>query len=121
MPKRILVVGHCDVDGPRLVKEVSAQCRGAEVLRVNSDGALRKQCEQGADLLLVNREPVGFNGMGVDIVKTVRAEHPDQKVMLVSDRPEAQEEAVAAGALPGFGKGDLGSPKFSQTLEKALA
>ena len=34
--------------------------------------------------------------------------------MLVSDRPDAQDAAVALGAVRGFGKADLGVP---ETLE----
>jgi hypothetical protein len=120
MAKRILLVGHCNVDGPRLQQEVSSLVRGAEVVRVNSDADLRQQCDQGADLLLVNREPLGFQDSGLDLVKQVRGEYPGSKCILVSDYADAQEQAEAAGALPGFGKSDIGSPKFSDTVQRAL-
>src|SRR4051812_38942788 len=105
MSKRILLVGHCGVDGPRLQREIAARVRTAEAVRINSMENLHEACDEGADLLLVNREPVGFSPlMGVDLIRELKEEYPDQKVMLVSDFPEAQEEATAAGALPGFGK-----------------
>ena len=95
--------------------------RSAEGVRVNCMEDLHDACDEGADLLLVNREPVGFSPlMGLDLIRELKEEYPDQKVMLVSDFPEAQEEATAAGALPGFGKADLGSPKFEKTIEQAL-
>lgn len=121
MSRRILLVGHCNVDGPMLQEKVSSLIKGAEVLRVNSDEDLWRQCDEGADLLLVNREPVGFEEGGIDIVRQVCDEYPDCKCILVSDYPDAQQQATAAGALPGFGKGDMNSPKFSQTLKQALA
>jgi hypothetical protein len=40
--------------------------------------------------------------------------------MLVSDYPDAQDEAAGAGALPGFGKADIGSPKLTETVRKAI-
>ena len=121
MSKRILLVGHCGVDGPWLQEEVSSLLKGAEVVRVNSEDDLRQHCDQGADLLLVNREPVGFESTGVDIVEKVCADYPGCKCMLVSDLADAQKQATEAGALPGFGKSDVGSPKFSETLNQALA
>ena len=82
---------------------------------------LQAACAEGADLLLVNREPVGFVPlMGVDIIRELRKQYPDQKAILVSDFEEAQEEAAEAGALPGFGKADIDSPKFIRAIQSAL-
>jgi hypothetical protein len=41
-------------------------------------------------------------------------------MMLVSNYADAQADAVKAGALPGFGKRELGSPKVVQLLKEAL-
>ena len=120
-PKRILIVGHCGVDGPRLQSEVSACVAGAEVLRINSEADLERACDAGADLLLVNREPVGFEGTsGLDIIRKVCGGRPARRAMLVSDYADAQEQAVAAGAVEGFGKRDMGSPKLADTVLRAL-
>ena len=122
MSQTIVLVGHCGIDGPRLQSVVSQCLKGCEVVRVNEQGDLEAACEQGADLLLVNREPVGFEGTeGLELIRGVRQRYPDQKVMLVSDFPEAQQEAIAAGALPGFGKRDIDSPKLEQSIRQALA
>ena len=121
MPHRILLVGHCGVDGPRLQQEIQTILQPCEVVRVNEEGKLRSACEEGADLLLVNREPLGFSPlMGVDVIRQLHEEYPDQKAILVSDHADAQQEAAAAGALPGFGKADIDSPKFAETLRSAL-
>ena len=121
MSKRILLVGHCGVDGPRLKDELSRALPGVEVERINSDDDLRRTVGEGADLLLVNREPVGFEGEGLDLIKQVKGEHPDCKVMLVSDYPEAQQEAQQAGAMKGFGKSEMGSPALAEHVKQALA
>ena len=41
--------------------------------------------------------------------------------MLVSNYPEAQAQAVALGALPGFGKADLGKSRARDALAPILA
>jgi hypothetical protein len=41
-------------------------------------------------------------------------------MMLVSNYADAQQAAVAAGALPGFGKRELGTPRVSQLIRDAL-
>ena len=122
MSKRILLVGHCGVDGPRMQREIANFLDEADVLRINSDEDLRQAVGEGADLLLINREPIGFEPkMGRDLVRELHKSYPDTKLMLVSDYDDAQEEAEEAGALPGFGKSIVGTPKFEQTVTQALA
>jgi DNA-binding NarL/FixJ family response regulator len=120
MPHSVILVGHCGVDGPRLQREISARIPDTDVIRVNSTADLKRYLEQEADLFLVNREPVGFDEDGLDIIRDIRGEHPDAKVMLVSDYPDAQEAAVQAGALPGFGKSEMGSESLTDTVRQAL-
>ena len=121
MSKRILLVGHCGVDGPRLKSEIAQFLTDAEIDRINSDADLRRACDEGADLLLINREPLGFEPkLGQDLIRELHNKYPGQKLILVRDYEEAQDEATQAGALPGFGKGDIGSPKFENTVREAL-
>jgi DNA-binding NarL/FixJ family response regulator len=121
MSKRILLVGHCGVDGPRLKDELSSGLSSVVVDRINSDADLRQACEEGAELLLVNREPVGFDEEGLALIKQVKTDYPDCKVMLVSDYEDAQQQAVKAGAVKGFGKSEMGSPQLIQHVKQALA
>jgi DNA-binding NtrC family response regulator len=121
MPDRILLVGHCEMDGPRLKDELSRAMPSAKVERINSDADLRTAVGEGEALLLINREPVGFDGEGLDLIKRVKGDHPECKVMLVSDRPDAQRAAERAGALKGFGKSEMGSPSLVEHVKKALA
>src|SRR5687768_1468614 len=103
MSNRILLVGHCGVDGPRLKDELSKAIPSATVERINSDADLRAALQkQGEALLLVNREPIGFDGEGLDLIKQVKADHPKAKSMLVSDQDDAQREAERAGAVKGI-------------------
>ena len=120
MAKRILLVGHCGIDGPRLKDELTRALPGADVEQVNGEDELRRAVEQGADLLLVNREPVGFDSEGVDVIRKLKQLNPDCKVMLVSDRNDAQQQAKGVGALAGFGKSEMGSPGLAQHVKQAL-
>jgi CheY-like chemotaxis protein len=74
------------------------------------------------DLILFNRQlDYGFDSdQGVDVIRSLRLSHPNAKMMLVSNYPEAQQEALAAGALPGFGKRELGSARVTELLRNAL-
>lgn len=120
MSKRIVLVGHCGIDGPRLEEELSRALPETSIERVNSEEELRRVVGDGAELLLVNREPVGFDTEGLEIIRQVKKLRPECKVMLVSDRDDAQAQAAAAGALPGFGKSEMGSPRLTKHVEQAL-
>ena len=118
----IVLVGHCGFDAPRLEREIGRCCPSFEVLAINSDEELDEIVEREPDLLLVNRQlPYGFETEeGVELISELHKEHPELKMMLVSDRPDAQEEAREAGALAGFGKADLGSDRMAAALREAL-
>ena len=119
MSKRILLVGHCGVDGPRMQQEIVGFMSDADVRRVNSDTDLDDA--RAGDVLLINREPLGFEPrQGPDLVRELHRKCPGAKLILVSDYEDAQQEASQAGALPGFGKSDLGSSKFEQAIRQAL-
>ena len=122
MSQRIVLVGHCGVDAPRLEAEVSKILPRADVISVNSEEQLAEVCDEGADLLLINRQlPYGFESEeGVELMQEIQQMHPDVKMILVSDRPDAQEQAKKLGAVDGFGKADLGSGKIASVLQEAL-
>ena len=51
-----------------------------------------------------------FLNYQLDLIKQVKSLNPDCKVMLVSDYEDAQDQAVANGAVRGFGKSTLEDP-----------
>jgi two-component system chemotaxis response regulator CheY len=122
MPKTIALVGHCGVDAPQLASEITSAV-GAKVLSCADEEELEEVADSGVDLLLLNRElPFGFDDEeGIDVIRRLHERHPHLKMMLVSDHADAQEEAVANGALPGFGKGEIGTPRVAQVLKDALS
>ena len=123
MSKKVVLVGHCGPDSSFLRMAVSSAQKGLSVVSADDEQSLRQAIEQGADLLLVNRVlDYGFEEIsGAAVIRRLRAEQPGLKMMLVSNYAEAQAEAVAAGALPGFGKREVGSSRVAEMLRQALA
>ena len=121
--KTVALVGHCGPDSSFLRMAVSGAAPGAKVLMADSEKELDDVLEQSPDLLLFNRVmEVGFDEReGINLIKRVKQSHPAQKMLMVSNYAETQEAAEAAGAVPGFGKRDIGSAKAKQRLVEALA
>ena len=101
---------------------VKKAVEGAEIKSADDSAELHKALVDGVDLILFNRElGYGFEpDTGVETIKALRQTHGHVPMMLVSNYPDAQQAAVAAGAMPGFGKRELGSPKVAEMLRGAL-
>jgi two-component system chemotaxis response regulator CheY len=122
MPKKVALVGHCGPDSSYLRMTVGAIDRDTQVVMADDDHSLSKIVSEGVNLLLFNRVlDFGFDEHeGIAMIRKLHKHNPKLKMMLISNYPEAQAAAVAAGALPGFGKRDLGSPRVKQMLRDAL-
>ena len=122
MSKRIALVGHCGPDSSYLRMAITTAVKGAQVTMADDQTELQRIVDEGADLLLFNREmPMGFDdNEGVPLIRRFKASHPQLKVMLISNYPDAQAAAVQAGALPGFGKREIGTPRVTELLREAL-
>ena len=120
MPKKVALVGHCGPDSSYLRLAITRSIKDAKVLMADDDSELSKVLEDGVDLILFNRElGYGFSEtQGVKYIAKLRG--GATKMMLVSNYPEAQQAAVAAGALPGFGKRELGTPRVTELLKAAV-
>jgi hypothetical protein len=120
--KRVALVGHCGPDGSYLRSAVIGSVRGTSVLMIDEAARLEKALNDGVDLILMNRQlDWGFDTEeGVELIRKLRLSHPNVKFMLVSIYSEAQQEEIAAGALPGFGKREIGTPRVAELLKSAL-
>src|SRR3954452_20107090 len=104
--KKILSVGQCNMNHGRIYSVLKGL--GAEVTRAHTAADALKCLKGGSySLVLVNRVFDADGDSGLELIKRVKAEVPEQPVMLVSNYADAQAEAQAAGALPGFGKAAL--------------
>jgi hypothetical protein len=121
--KRIALVGHCGFDSGSLQRFASEAAPAAEVVRVNDQQGL-DQVAAGDTLLLVNRVLDGrfdAGGSGIDLIASLAKADDAPPAMLISNYAESQKEAEAAGALPGFGKSDVGNSETKQRVADAIA
>ena len=120
--KRVGLVGHCSPDSSHLTMAVTSAVPNAKVIRVTDDQGVEKLLKDGIDLLLVNRkmEPGYAADIGTDYIRRLREKHPNVKMMLISNFPDAIQESVEVGALPGFGKSELLTQATKQKLQDAL-
>src|SRR3954454_17767946 len=118
---KVLLVGHCGPDSSYMRMVVRSADPTAQVIMADDQRELRAALDGGVDLILFNRElGYGFEEeLGVDVIKYLKPNYPSLKMMLVSNYSEAQEEAVAAGALLGFGKREIGSRRVVDLLRSA--
>ena len=121
--KKVVLVGHCGPDSSYLVMSVKSAIPGAAVVSVEDEADLQRVLNEGADLILMNRQlDYGFaESLGADLIARIHRTHPRTRLMLVSNYEDAQSAAIANGALPGFGKRELGSPRVKKLLADALS
>lgn len=115
--KKVALVGHCGPDSFLLVNAIRSAVPGAEVIKNTEEKDL---WESGAELLLVNRVLDGFysDEKGLRIVE--EAASKGVPAMIISNYTQAQEAAIAAGGVTGFGKTDVRSDKARTAIRSAL-
>ena len=112
----IALVGHCRPDSFAMRSALGRYAPRAVFVDVNDSAALAAQ--SGASALLVNRVLDGRfgTGNGIELIGSL-PEEQRRRATLVSNLPDAQAEAVALGAVPGFGKSEMYSDKAKDTIE----
>jgi two-component system chemotaxis response regulator CheY len=102
-----------------LEREFSAMVNAVDTF----DEAIEELRLQPYALVLVNRVSDLDGSSGLELIRSLKkdAALEDLPVMLVSDRADAQQAAVALGALPGFGKAELRQPRAREAVERALS
>lgn len=116
---RILLVGHCGFDASNLRAAIGAAVDVPVSEALHADDATAA----GPDtLLLINRQlGYGFGVQdGVELIRRLAQNPQPPAMMLVSNYADAQQAAVEAGALPGFGKAELGTAVPAQRLREAV-
>lgn len=122
MGKKVVLVGHCGADSSYLKLSVRQADPEADAVIAHSAEELKQHLDAGVELVLFNRQlDYGFSSYeGVDVIRDIRKSHPNAKLMMITNYPEAQAAAIAAGALPGFGKRELGSQRVKDLLKQTL-
>lgn len=118
---RILDIGQCGFDGPRM-EALWRQKLDATVDRCDT-GTDAVKCLNHAhyDIVLVNRILAKDGSSGLEVIRNLLATGTKTPIMLVSDHPEAQDEAVALGAVRGFGKARLGQQSTLDLVQQTIS
>lgn len=122
MPTTVLSIGQCRPDSAAIQHYLQSTF-GAEVITADTAAASLKLLQtRNFDLVLINRVLDADGSSGMDILKAIRLNEAwdTLPVMLVSNYPEWQQAAVAAGALPGFGKAELNRRETKEKLGAVL-
>ncbi|MFW5682362.1 MAG: hypothetical protein ACOC1G_05095 [Phycisphaeraceae bacterium] len=119
---RVVLVGHCGADSGMLRHAIEKALPHCEVTHADRAKELESKAD-ASSLLLVNRVLPGGLGesSGIDLIRKLQQrDAPDRPAaMLISNYEDAQRQAEAAGALPGFGKAELGQPETVEKLRRA--
>jgi len=117
---KVLSVGQCDMDH-RLLSGFLTRRFKAQVERADGLADALGLLEKGDyHLVLVNRMLDMDYSPGLDVIRSLKAADDPRvsgvPVMMVSNYPDAQQEAVAAGAEKGFGKAELDREETAERL-----
>jgi two-component system chemotaxis response regulator CheY len=120
--KRVLSVGQCGADHWALTRALEPTFQAEVVPAATAGEALEQLRLGGFALVLVNRVFDLDGASGVEFIRQLQSagDVPRVPIMLVSNYEEAQQEALAAGAVPGFGKAALAHPQTTALLRKIL-
>ncbi|MGC8541661.1 MAG: response regulator [Phycisphaerae bacterium] len=120
MGVRILDVGQCGFDHAAIT-DFLEHIVSAHVDAANTAQEAEKLLQQNQyNLVLVNRILDRDHSSGIDLIKHLRQNPNCPPLMLVSNLPDAQAKAVAAGALQGFGKATIHLPQVAEHLRAVL-
>lgn len=122
LAKSVLAIGNCSYDHGKLRAAICEHFDAEVHAASHADEALSLLGEQSFDLVLVNRVLEVDRSSGIDLIRRIKGDPQlgDPPVMLVSNFADAQEQAVEAGAKPGFGKKALSSPETIAKLRPHL-
>jgi CheY-like chemotaxis protein len=119
--RRVLSIGQCGADHAGISSALKA-CHAEVIAADTAEEGLDRLRRKDIDLVLVNRVLDANGASGLEVIRQVKSD-PELSaipVMLVSNRNEAQGEAIQAGAMPGFGKAALGQPHMLQLVQAVL-
>jgi CheY-like chemotaxis protein len=120
MPPRVLDVGQCGFDHSAIA-DLLEKLSGAQVDNADSAEEAQELVEQNKyHLILINRILDADGSSGIELIRKLRNRPGCPPVMLVSNHPDAQLQAIAAGAVEGFGKAAIHLPQTAEHLEQVL-
>jgi len=122
MSKLVLDVGNCGPDHSAIKRLVEGNFNAQVHQAHGPEDTMAMLLAHNYSLVLVNRKLDQDYSDGLEIIKQIKArpEYQDLPVMLITNYPEHQDLAVAAGAKLGFGKLQFGLPETREKLRAVL-
>lgn len=114
---KVVLVGHCGPDSHLLKRAVADAVQGAAIVMNTEEKSL---WNSSANLLLINRVLDGWYSDDSGLRLIAEAKKRGVPALLISNYPEAQAAAVAAGGAPGFGKSEARTDKATRAIRGAL-
>ena len=120
--KKVLDVGQCQSDHASIRRLIEGNFSAHVVQAHDAFDAIERLRAEKFDLVLVNRKLDADYSDGLEIVKQIKTDPTlaSIRVMLLTNYPEHQQQAMAAGAEPGFGKAQFGQAETHERLKKIL-
>ena len=122
MPKRVLDVGQCGPDHSA-IRNYLTRNFACEIVQVDDGAAALAELKAGQfDLVLVNRKLDVDYSDGIDVISTLKEDPSTASVpvMLITNYPDHQDAAIAAGGIRGFGKLEFGKQETRDMLAAIL-
>ncbi|MFM2014325.1 MAG: hypothetical protein RLZZ396_3109 [Planctomycetota bacterium] len=120
--KTVLDVGNCGPDHSALSGMLRKHF-DVEILKADQlSDTLALLQQQPVDLILINRKLDVDYSDGIEILHVLKKSdaYRDIPVMLITNYAEHQQQAIAAGAILGFGKLEINAPETLKRLEAVL-
>jgi CheY-like chemotaxis protein len=120
--RRVLDVGNCAMDHGNLHAMLS-QHFDVEIDQVHSaESAQTSLASKDYDLVTINRVFDQDGSYGIDLIKIIKAnpKYASIPVMMITNFPDHQAQAIQAGAIPGFGKKNIRDPSTVELLRPYL-
>lgn len=120
--KKVLSVGQCGFDHGTISRLLESEFDVQVTAADTHDAAMDLIGQVDFSLVLINRILDMDGTAGQTVLESIRSSDAatSPPVMLVSNFDDAQETAVKAGALRGFGKSDLATGKATEVIADVL-
>lgn len=120
---RVLDVGNCGHDHGQITNMLQRNFGAITAVADTAAETFERLSREQFDLVLVNRKLDHDYSDGIEIIKRIKQDPQlaHVPVMLITNYAEHQDAAVAEGALPGFGKQELSSPRTRERIAAVLS
>lgn len=122
MTKTVIDCGNCGPDYNSIRKLMQSQFDAVVIQTHGLEDTLEQLAQRKIDLVTVNRKLDRDYTDGIEVIRGIKADPRFAKVpvMLITNYEEYQAEAIAAGAVKGFGKLSVSDPSTVALLKPIL-